>query len=759
MALYAVAGWFTLTGFARPVNAAVGLGVGIIAVALSVGAARLVLWAVRTGPFPPTTLAAFLGALLSLLVLRELPYFSLGLPGTSLYLLGGLFIAAQALLAGGASRLRAGDPVRGAGMAAGGAALDAALLWLLLTPGPGVPEGVEPALAGPSAPEVLSTEDPGIPGPYEVRRLVYGSGDDRRRAVYRDSVDLATERVDASRVIPAWQGFKAAAREWYWGFGPERFPLNGRVWYPAAGEEGAGEDAGPLPLVLVVHGNHAMEDPSDGGYAYLGRLLASRGFAVASVDENFINATWSGDFGGREMAARSWLLLEHLRLWHEWARGQGSPFGGRIDTSRIALVGHSRGGEAVAMAAAFNRLSRFPDDGRVELDYGYGVRAVVALAPTDRRYHRRMSFKGASYLTLHGSWDSDEASFEGLRQFQRVELGDGTGDGTPPGPPFKAAVYVHRANHGQFNTGWGRRDYGLPGGWLLNTAPILSPEEQRDAAATFVSAFLEATLRGRDEYADLFRDPRTGREWLPPTLYVSRYQAAGFRPVATYEEDADLETATAEGARIEARGLSEWKEEELEFRDGDGQANRAVHIGWGGAGEAPGRSPLYLVRLPAGEPAGGAGADPGAGGSGTAEGAGPPPGRLLRFDLARPGGESDGREKEDYGGGREPLDFTLEVVDAGGTAAEIPLRDLRPVPPRVRVRLMKYEALTGSRMPRASETILQTYVLPLSRLAEGTPGFRAGEVREVRFRFDRIPAGKLVLDNLGFLPARGAVTR
>ena len=69
------------------------------------------------------------------------------------------------------------------------------------------------------------------------------------------------------------------ARAWYWGFDAKHFPRNGRVWYPA------GE--GPFPLVLIVHGNHTMEEHSDPGYAYLCEHLASSGFIAVSVDENF----------------------------------------------------------------------------------------------------------------------------------------------------------------------------------------------------------------------------------------------------------------------------------------------------------------------------------------------------------------------------------------------------------------------------------------------------------------------------------------
>ena len=71
------------------------------------------------------------------------------------------------------------------------------------------------------------------------------------------------------------KGLRASAREWFWGFDAARLPLNGRVWYPAGD--------GPYPLVLVVHGNHAMEDFSDPGYGYLCEHLASRGFIAVSL--------------------------------------------------------------------------------------------------------------------------------------------------------------------------------------------------------------------------------------------------------------------------------------------------------------------------------------------------------------------------------------------------------------------------------------------------------------------------------------------
>src|ERR1043166_7553160 len=151
-------------------------------------------------------------------------------------------------------------------------------------------------LAKDASPTVLAHQlrtapNPSAEGPFEVRTLYYGSGKDRRRAAFRDSVTLRTRTVDGSKLAAAPTPALGRSRKKYWGFGFDSMPVNGRVWYP--------DGPGPYPLVLVVHGNHNMKDFSDPGYAYLGRLLASRGFILASVDENFLNGNIRGENDAR----------------------------------------------------------------------------------------------------------------------------------------------------------------------------------------------------------------------------------------------------------------------------------------------------------------------------------------------------------------------------------------------------------------------------------------------------------------------------
>lgn len=76
----------------------------------------------------------------------------------------------------------------------------------------------------------LDAPDPGQLGSFRVRTLYYGSGTDKNRPEYRDSVSITTETVDASKLVDL--GDAARERNEYWGFTPTEMPLNARVWYP-----------------------------------------------------------------------------------------------------------------------------------------------------------------------------------------------------------------------------------------------------------------------------------------------------------------------------------------------------------------------------------------------------------------------------------------------------------------------------------------------------------------------------------------------
>jgi len=597
-----------------------------------------------------------------------------------------------------------------------------------------------PAAAAPAGIAGIAGGDPGQPGPYRVLRLTYGSGKDRWRPELGAHAALKTKTVDVTPFVTGNEGWRVAVRKWFWGFGFKTFPLNGRVWYP--------DGRGPFPLVLIVHGNHNMSEFSDPGYAYLGELLASRGFITVSVDENFFNGFWSGGVK-KENDGRAWLLLKHLEVWKAWSRTPGNPFAGKVDLERIAFIGHSRGGEAVAIAALFNRLPRYPDDATVPLGFNFNIRGIVAIAPIDGQYKpagKPTPVTGVSYLVLQGGHDGDVSIFSGDRQYRRVTFAPGSS-------AFKAELYSYRSNHGQFNTVWGDADAGWPTSFLLNREALLAPEEQRRLAKVAISAFLEATLHDSRSYVPLFRDLRRARTWLPQDLYITRFQDATFQTLADYEEDVDVTTASLPGTTFESRGLTLWKEEDLPFRDDEGtKQNQVALVGWHREPGKAGEPPAYLLKLPQDVPVS----------SGSqlvfclADADQEPPTekekkgeKLSEAEKKAKEARREQREKQEKKEGREPLDLTVELVTADGTTARLPLSHFQTVPVPLKshfTKLADEESLYG----KPWEPALQTFELPLAAFAAAQPGFNPQALREIRLVFDRSPEGVVIVDDVGF---------
>jgi hypothetical protein len=623
----------------------------------------------------------------------------------------GVSLAAAGLLGASLRSWRAGSGRPRFAIA--GALLSGSILlvggaWLLV-PGRGAaaPWG---AVIGAAA-ERVDLPDPSLPGPYAVRTLVYGSGTDARRSEYGPGADLRTEDVDASAMLEGW----SPLRRWYWGFGPEALPLNARVWHP--------DGEGPFPLVLFVHGNADMALPSERGYAYLGQLLASRGFVFVSVDQSFLNLSWLADLGmlarlGPENHVRAWLLLEHLRLWREWNADPDGPLHGLVDEDAIAVGGHSRGGEAAALAAAFDRLRYLPDDASQPLASGFGIRAVLAFAPSDGQYlpgGRPLRLEDVDYLVLHGASDMDVITFMGAGQYHRIDYG---GDEFR----FKSSVYIENANHGQFNSVWGERDVRVPALWLYARGRLLPGEAQRRIASVYASAFLDASLRREAGYLALLRDHRAGAAWLPPTGYLVRYDDSTALRLAGFDEDLDLTSGSIAGSRSGGSDLTEWREARVEGRWGH-RHTQALVLGWDrrlapaphygldfGTPLELDTSAVLALALAADRPTDDAPA---------AAAAAPGDGR------AAPGGHATS----------QPIDLTVVLSDEAGRLARVPLTRwgaLHPQRASGVARSAWMNVLFEEREP-----VFETASLPLAWFLEAEPELSLDAITGLRLEFDR----------------------
>lgn len=404
-------------------NLVVALGAGVVVAAIAAGIGRL------SGRRPPWF---FLGAWVASALLLATMGAAGALRGWWLITVIVLLAVPALVISLGSLRVK-GRTVRAVATGSVAALTLVAVAGWLAWPGPG--NGSDVQAAAPTH------------GPHRVEQLRYGTG-----------TDLPTTPVDASGIITGWSPALTQA----WGFDASALPLDAVVWRP--------EDVGNYPLVLAVHGNFTAGS-SEEGFDYLGSALASRGYVVVSVDQNFLN---TGVIGGATQGldqARPWLLHQHLQLWHE-----SPPIPGLVDTSAIALLGHSRGGEAVAAAAATSPVP---------------VHSVIALAPSDGLVSTTpVVLDDLSYLTMAGSYDADVNTFAGARQYARTTPGEGQ---------IKIAIALDAMNHTQFNSRWGRYDGALGlARHVLSTGTLVTPQTQREVAATQISWFLDRTLKGDD---------------------------------------------------------------------------------------------------------------------------------------------------------------------------------------------------------------------------------------------------------------------
>ena len=198
--------------------------------------------------------------------------------------------------------------------------------------------------------------------------------------------------------------------------------VRGSLYYPAS-------DSKPAPLIMLVHGNHGscatgsapsctLFERNDTGYAYLAANLASWGYVVFSLDQDQLIQFQDGNYG-KGMHQRRLLIAAALDgLWQANQPGGipidandniGTTLVGRIDFSRIGMMGHSRGGDVVASSSPTTARARRPAAATRSAP-------VISLAPTD--YERSAPY-GVVYATAIGACDGDVSNLMGTRMFSR----------------------------------------------------------------------------------------------------------------------------------------------------------------------------------------------------------------------------------------------------------------------------------------------------------------------------------------------------
>lgn len=350
--------------------------------------------------------------------------------------------------------------------------------------------------------------------------------------------------------------------------------IHGVLHYPATG-------AGPFPLIVFIHGNHGTCDvqgspatgypcpstpvtgptPSYRGYDYLGQLLATQGYVTASIDGNAVNTyNVAGDKGANERAQLIARTLDFIKALNDGTATNldsslGGDLTGRVDMTRIGLMGHSRGGEGIT---AFLALNASGAEGAP-----YPIKAALSLAGTD---YNLPSATGTNFATILPLCDGDVYDLQSVFANERDRFAEAAA-------PFARYVFtISGTDHNFFNTTW------TDDGDDFSTSPTagkcstgatdnirLSAADQRRMGVTFVNGFLRRYVGDETQFQSLLDgtahlpssacpgglgpcDNLVGRSYLAPAS--DRLVVAG--PVS----DGDPLAVTNEGAPITASGFT-----------------------------------------------------------------------------------------------------------------------------------------------------------------------------------------------------------
>jgi hypothetical protein len=259
------------------------------------------------------------------------------------------------------------------------------------------------------------------------------------------------------------------------------------------------------PMLIAVHGNSGFTN-SYRGYDYLLEHWAKNGFIAASIHCE----------PGMAATGRARLLFEHIaRLQLKF---------GAIAQNTIGIMGHSRGGEAVAAALRINHDEAL----------GHNFIGVVCLSPSDWILHETIQPQWAAPLqVIYGSLDGDIAGGPPLPMETGFAIYDRASGAV------KSMVFAYGAIHDRFNTVWGDGDLSS---WQIggtDASKAISADTHQKLALGYMTAFFRRHAFNETQWDGVF----TG-EWRPAAVDAAeggmlktyhQYSGANRREIDAFE--------------------------------------------------------------------------------------------------------------------------------------------------------------------------------------------------------------------------------
>ncbi len=218
------------------------------------------------------------------------------------------------------------------------------------------------------------------------------------------------------------------------------------------------------PLIVFGHGRYSLGVPTNYlGMTNLMHHLASWGYICISVNFDVVHSVPT-DSG---IPHRGELFLHAVDYMLAQNADAGSLFFGKIDTAKIALIGHSRGGGGAIWALNQNLAAGSPRP----------ILAAATISPVE--FGTQPNQAAVPHLSLYGSWDGDLDDAQGHRIWD-------AGVRTAP----KHYVEIYGANHFHFT------DSVTYSGEVVE----ITREDHHEIAQGYINAFFDLHVRGLDRF-------------------------------------------------------------------------------------------------------------------------------------------------------------------------------------------------------------------------------------------------------------------
>ena len=567
--------------------------------------------------------------------------------------------------------------------------------------------------------------DPSLPGPFPVGEHEYTRAAPLSLAARDETLYELTLKDPFFGAVPAVQHTDAFSAN-----------IHALVRYPAK-VAGVDKDVSGVlpkyPLVVIAHGNHNVLDAAGNpvesfkGLAYLAAHLASYGYIAISIDLDVVNTSALGDiFPGIEQ--RGLVILEHIDFWKTTLDASDARFKGKVDLTKIGLIGHSRGGEAVVSAQKSNVA-----DGR-----GFAIKAVTSISQTD---FLGINHTTTPYLVIYGSADGDVSLGWPFRMYDRAS-------------PFKALLFVYGAIHNSFSTS---------PDWLANLDPDppeprkISDPDHLSIAKGYCLGFLQLIVRGVNDHMSLFKNNvrpsavSAGVEIFQQVqdttrLVVDNYEQGAFNPAnppgpqlaSRASTNTLLQTVDQTALKIPAKLTKALTEASLRHRELQVTFDKkqfdkndyfwndtfGAMLAWEQVG-ANYTQPVDIRDVSSFQ--------------------------VLSFRVTQRLGSPRNPNPAGVTAGTSP-DFSVELVDSAGEVASVRVGSVAVVPfPWKRIDNIRNSAGTVvDTTTQFSKSALTTIRIPLSEFKKATAALDLKTIKKVVFRFAQTAKGEIAIDDLEF---------